>query len=583
MTGNLAQNGSLWTLLRPARSSAAAVAVFSIVINLLYLVTPLYMLQVYDRILVSGSRETLGLLSAAAVLALVVLGALDHLRKLIAIRVGGWVEACLMARVFSPEAGNSPVEPGGQSLLRDIRAVRAVIAGPASVLPFDLPWMFMFTGVLFLLHPLLGALGLVTAFLLVALAFVNAVVTARPAHAASDTGFRQREGSLGGMRGAGRSRAMGLADVHRQRWCAANQSVDGAQSQLAELGSVFQACVRTLRMIAQLGVLGAGALLVLDGQMSAGAMIAGSILLGRALAPAETLFQVWPLMTPARDGFRRLEAALADLTRKPAPTRLPAPRGALGVENAAIATPKGRRPLLRGLGLALAPGEVLAVIGAAGSGKSVFCRALAGDGEIVGGAIRLDGAALHHWPGDQFAQAVGYLGEAEALAPGTIRENIARFSDCEDSEVVDAARLCGVHDAILALEDGYQTRVTSDTPRLSSGLVRQIALARAVFGRPALVVLDSPFEGQDQDGETRILQAITRLKAAGVSVVVATHRQTVLGVTDKILMLRDGRQDVFGTRDEVTRILNERRRFAARQTEPGRAQEGRAQDERVGL
>jgi PrtD family type I secretion system ABC transporter len=578
MTANPAQNGALWTLLRPAWSSAAAVAIFSIVINLLYLVTPLYMLQVYDRILVSGSRETLALLSAAAVLALVVLGALDHLRKLIAIRVGGWVEACLTMRIFPAEGGNSPVEPGGQALLRDIRAVRAVIAGPAAFLPFDLPWMFLFTGVLFLLHPLLGVLGLVAALLLVVLAFVNAVATARHSRqmrAASDTGIGQREVSLGAMRGVARCRAMGLADVHRQRWQAASRSVDADRSELAELGSVFQACVRTLRMIAQLGVLGAGALLVLDGRMSAGAMIAGSILLGRSLAPAETLFQVWPQMAPAREGLRRLGGALAGLEQKPVPTQLPAARGALGVENAAIAPSKGRRPLLRGLALDLDPGEVLAVIGPAGSGKSVFCRALAGDGEVLGGAIRLDGAALHHWPQAQFARAVGYLAETESLAPGTIRDNIARFSDCEDSRVVEAAQLCGVHDAILGLEDGYQTRIANDMPRLASGLVRQIALARAVFSKPALVVLDSPFEGQDQDGEGRILQAVARLKRAGASVVVATHRQTVLGVTDKILMLRDGRQDVFGRRDDVTRILDERRRFAARQ--PDRTQQERAE------
>lgn len=564
MTGSATHKNDLAALSRPVWPSLVAVAVISCVINLLYLVTPLYMLQIYDRILVSGSRETLVFLSLAAVGGLVTLAVLDHLRKVVLFRIGSGLDAVVTGRFFGA-AGDRPVAGlEARSVLRDIQILRATVSGPAALLPFDLPWLILFTGVLFLLHPVFGMLAVLVTASLVVLAFANLAATRARARSGEPSRVEAPELPDRASRFGQATRAMGLLPGFLGKWRYLRETFDTHQVGLGELGSAFQAAARGLRMIAQLGVLGLGALLVLDGQLSAGAMIAGSILLGRALAPAETLFQVWPVLGAARKSRRALDARLADLHARPAAIRLPAPRGRVSAENAAIGRPGARRPLLRGLNFSIKAGETLALIGPSGSGKSVLCRALAGEGTVLSGTLRLDSAALDQWPDDQFAQAVGYDGPDISLIPGTVRENISRFQECGDKAVIEAASLAGIHEAVLAIGDGYNSPIEEGGTNLPAGLAGGIALARAVFSSPAVVVLDEPFSQLDQAGEARTLRAIEQLKAAGVTVVVATHRQTILPLTDKIVMLRDCRQELFGPRSEVTNILQERQRFASR-------------------
>ena len=552
--------------MKDARPAFVFVAVFSFFLNLLYLVSPLYMLQVYDRVLTSGSRETLLYLTLIAVAALVVFGILEAVRTSLLARLGRWLhdycgptilEASLTASVKGRSVGAQP--------LRDLQQVQAFVGGPSLNPFFDAPWIPVFIGCLWLLHPWLGILGLASALVMLVVALVNELVTRKPlkeSSAASVMAFDEAERVSGQYETV---YTLGMFKHLAQRW---RQTADGAQASsltASELSGMLTGLSRFLRMGVQVGVLGCGALLVLMSELTAGSMIAGSILLGRALAPIEQSLGAWKALVSARVSFGRLQSLLKEAPPGAEPMRLPEPKGRLTAQSLFIRASQGDHLILRNISFKLEPGETVAVIGPSASGKSTLCRAICGLVPPVKGSIRLDGAEVEHWPREQFSQAVGYLAQDVQIFPGTVKDNIARMDpDAAADDVVAAARVADVHELILGLPDGYDTKIGRGGHPLSGGQRQRLGLARAIFKTPRLVVLDEPNANLDQQGEQALLTAMKGLKESGAGIVLVAHRQAVLEFVDKILVMKDGAVELFDTRDAVLEVMRERRRFTAR-------------------
>ncbi|MGJ3230747.1 MAG: type I secretion system permease/ATPase [Oceanicaulis sp.] len=557
---------TLQLALKEARPAFVVVAVFSFFLNLLYLVSPLYMLQVYDRVLTSGSRETLLYLTLIALAALVVFGLLEAVRTSLLARMGRWLhERCgpdlLRASLEVSVKGRSV----GAQPLRDFQQVQSFVGG-ASLNPFfDAPWVPVFIGCLWVLHPWLGLLGLVSAVVMLVVALVNELVTRKPLKESSGASVAAHDEADRVASQYETVYALGMFDHLAQRWQRTATAAQERGQTASELGGSLTGLSRFLRMGVQVGVLGAGALLVLLNEMTAGAMIAGSILLGRALAPIEQSLGAWKGFVSARVGYERLQALLREAAPQPEPMRLPDPEGRLIASSVFIKAAQSDQLILRNVSFRVEPGEAVAVIGPSASGKSTLCRAICGLMTPIKGSLRLDGAEISQWPRDQFSAAVGYLPQEVQLFPGSVKENIARMAADPPAEaVIAAARIADVHDLILGLPEGYDTRIGSGGHPLSGGQKQRVGLARAVYSNPRLVVLDEPNANLDQQGELALLAAMNGLKQAGVGIVLVAHRQAALEFVDKILVLKDGAVEIFDTRDAVLEVMRERRRFASR-------------------
>ena len=552
--------------LRAAAKAFVVLAVVSGMVNLLYLVTPLYMLAVYDRVLSSGSRETLFYLTVMAIGALVAFGLLEGARTAILSRLGGWLSDRLGGVTLRASLRAALARGGGGAQpLRDLSQIQNFIGGPSINPFFDAPWAPIFIAAIFLLHPWLGVLAIITAVVLFAIALANELLTRKPLQeGAGGTALALQEGDRV-VAHAETVHAMGMERALEERW--RRHQTEAQERQLAgqELGGWINGLSRFIRLSAQIGVLGLGALLVLRGELSAGSMIAGSILLGRALAPVEQSIGAWRAFVNARFSFDRLNALLEAHPEHSQRTSLPDARGHLTVENVVVRAPRSEDIILKGVSLSLQPGEAVAVVGPSAAGKSTLCRAVCGTMPVTRGSVRLDGAEVDHWPREQFGAAVGYLPQQVELFDGTIKENIARMGEADDAAVTRAAQLADVHELILKMPEGYETKVGPTGVNLSGGQRQRIGLARAVFGQPKLIVLDEPNSNLDQAGEAALTGTIRRLKEDGAGILLVAHRQSALAAVDKILVLKDGGVEMFDTRDEVMRIMNERRRFAQRQ------------------
>ncbi|MHA6287686.1 type I secretion system permease/ATPase [Maricaulis sp. CAU 1757] len=561
--------------LRDSRRGFLAVAVFSFFLNLLFLVSPLYMLQVYDRVLASGSRPTLFYLTLIALVALAVFGVLDAVRTAVLTRIGGWLQARLGAPILrsSLAAANAGQSVGAQPI-RDLQQLQGFLASPAIAPFFDAPWVPVFIAAMWILHPWIGILGLAAALTLFTIALINDRVTRddlKQANAASIGAFNEAERITAQHETV---HAMGMTQALVARWSGMSENAQDRMMDATERGGWITGLSRFIRMGVQVGILGLGALLVLVGELSAGAMIAGSILLGRALAPVEQGIGAWKNFSAARIAYRRLQDTTREFPADETPMQLPNPVGKLSVEGIFVRPPQSEDFILRNVGFRLEPGEALAVVGPSASGKSTLCRAIVGVMPLFKGNIRLDGADITQWPHEQIGRAIGYLPQSVELFTGTVRENIARMQEAEPQAVLDAAQLAHVHETILGLPKGYDTVIGPGGHVLSGGQKQRIGLARAVFGSPCLVLLDEPNAHLDQVGEQALLHTIATLKARGAAIVMVAHRRSAIQNVDKILVLRDGAVEVMDTRDEVMKVMAERQRFASRQAaatgnEPG--------------
>jgi len=555
----ISQNGvpnPLARALRACRFALAILALFSIVMNALMLAVPLYMLQVYDRVLTTGRLETLAMLTGMAVGALLVLGMLDALRSAIMARLGHWLTAQLSpvflassvrARLQGDDAGAQP--------LRDLGVLQNFVGGSGLAFLFDLPMVPLFVALLWLLHPQIGMLALGSASLLFALSIVNDVMTRKRILEANVAQIRATLQAEATIRNAEVVQAMGMLPSIVQRWQSVNMRSLDATQKASERAGFIVGVTKAMRFIVQIAALGTGALLVLQGELTPGGMIACSILLGRALAPVEQAMTAWKVFVAARIAYGRLKARLLMLPPEPKRTRLPAPSGRLSVERATYVPPAGTRTILHQVSLNVEPGEVLAVIGPSAAGKSTLCRVLVGLVQPSSGLVRLDGADLRHWDLDQLGSFVGYLPQDVELFAGTVRDNIARMGQGSDENVVDAAQLAHAHDMILRLPEGYDTQVGDARTSLSGGQRQRIGLARAVYGNPGLIILDEPNANLDQVGEAALAGAVNELKSRGAALVIVGHRPSTLAQADKILLLTDGKVEICGPRDQVLQRL----------------------------
>jgi ATP-binding cassette, subfamily C, bacterial len=535
----------------------ATALIFSLAINLLYLAAPLYMLQLYDRVISSASHVTLVMLTIVLVFALIALASLDFVRTRVLMRAGMRLDRQMAGRVLSAtvESSAKGATPTAQTL-RDFDSFRGFVTGAGINAIFDLPWAPIYIFVIFLLHPLLGAFALGSAILLIALAIFGQWRVRAPLAEANTTAARNYAFTDMSLRNSEVVRAMGMMGGLLQRWTRdRNQALEqhvAANDRASHNASI----VRFLRMSMQSLILGLGAYLVIDRLATVGVMFAASILLGRALQPVEMMVGGWRNMLSARNAFHRIKALLTTFPVADPTLQLPQPAGRLSVENLMYGIPGAPNTILRGVSFRLEAGEILGVIGPSGAGKSTLARQIIGVLAPSVGAVRLDGADVSSWPREALGRYLGYLPQDIELFADTVAVNISRFRpDGEDSAVVEAAKLAGVHEAVLRLPKGYETNVGVDGAVLSGGIRQRIGLARAVYDNPSFVVLDEPSSNLDSEGDASLQTCITELKRRGTTVVIISHRPQTIAVADKLLIMRDGTVELFGPRNEVVSKL----------------------------
>ncbi|HEY5899285.1 MAG TPA: type I secretion system permease/ATPase [Burkholderiales bacterium] len=543
--------------LRAVRGALWGLGAFSCAINLLLLAPAIYMLQIYDRVLGSRNEVTLYMLTLILVGLLGLEALLELARSKILIRAGSALDVTLAPRVFdasferhlAARTGN-PAAPLG-----DLALVRQFLNGKGLLAFFDAPWTPVYLLVIFLLSPWLGLFALVSAILLVALAFVNERATGPALVRAATIAHGAGNYALGSLRNAEVIAAHGMLATLRARWLARHSHSLALQASASERGANMAAATKFLRTVLQSTILGLGALLVLDNQMSAGGMIAASILLGRALSPVDLLIASWRTLVPAREAYRRLGQLLASHPAPAQSTALPRPRGEVAIDGLVVAPPGSRDPILKGIQLHAPAGSVVAVVGPSAAGKSTLARALVGVWPPLHGSVRLDGADVSRWRKDELGPWVGYLPQDVELFDGTIAENIARFGELDSAKIVAAARKAGVHEMVLRLPHGYDTPIGENGIALSAGQRQRVALARALFGDPALIVLDEPNANLDEAGDEALLAALGQLKNEKRTVFVMTHRPNVLAVADSLVVLAGGTLRAQGPRDSVVKGL----------------------------
>ncbi|AGM41624.1 type I secretion system ATPase [Spiribacter salinus M19-40] len=540
-------------ILQTARSGFIAVGVFSLFINLLMLVQPFYMLQVFDRVLRSRSEETLLFLSLIVLGLFVLMGVLQLIRSRILVRVGVAVDQRLGERLFDAMFRNSLRQRGSGTPqpMDDLSNVRQFLTGPGILALFDAPWTPVYLGVMFLFHPWLGVYGVACTLIIGALTWANEVFTSAPLAKANEANRSARRFAGDNLRNAEVIHAMGMEPEIRDRWLSRNSSTINGQAFASDRAGVFSNASRVFRFMAQAFAYGLGALLVLQGQMSGGMIIACAILIGRALAPLDQITGAWRQIQQARESHGRLTQLFEGFPEQPRLTTLPAPKGRLDLANVLAAPPGTRTPVLRNVSLNVTPGEGLGVIGPSAAGKSSLVRVILGVWPVLNGSVRLDGADVDQYNRDELGPYVGYLPQDIELFEGTVAQNIARFGRADDESIVSAAQLAGAHEMILQLPNGYDTAVGVGGNTLSSGQRQRVGLARALFGDPKLVILDEPNSNLDDAGEQALTSAVERLKSQGATVLVVTHRRSILSQMDKLLVLQQGQVAAFGAREEV--------------------------------
>ncbi|WP_328809226.1 type I secretion system permease/ATPase [Roseibium aggregatum] len=540
---------------RPIRTAFWGVALVSFVINILMLTGPVFMLQVYDRVLASGSVPTLIVIGGLAIVLYAFYGVLEGVRGRILSRLGQRVDARLSGLVY--KISNSlPVRLGRQSArmrpVQDLDTVRQFLSGPGPAAIFDVPWLPLYLGIVFLFHPLLGVVGLGGALIICVLIGMNEMMSRGPSEeAAGQAGMRMATVEMG-QRNSEVVTAMGMQGALTGKWDAQNKDYLETQRLASDRTGLFGTTIKTIRFILQSTILGVGAWLAIKQEISPGVMIASSIMTSRALSPIEQAVAQWRGFVASRQALRRLREVLQIADGEPEKMDLPLPSKKLSVEQVFCGPFGETMPFVQNVSLDLDAGDGLGVIGPSGSGKSTFARALVGAVPALKGVIRYDGAELGQWPSDKRGDFLGYLPQDLQLFDGTIAENISRHRpDASSDKVIEAAKLADVHDLIVALPEGYNTVIGRTGRLLSAGQRQRVALARALYGNPFLVVLDEPNSNLDAEGEGALTSAIKTMREKGSIVVVIAHRPSAIATVDKILCLKDGKMAGFGPKEEV--------------------------------
>ncbi len=541
---------------RACRAQFTVVGVFSLFVNLLMLTTSIYMMQVFDRVLATRSTDTLLFLTLIAIGATLLMALLEFARGQLLSRSAAWIE-----QAVAPEAFSRAIEaqlrnrPYRMEAMRDLAVCRGFVQSPGMTALYDVPWVPSYLAFIFLLHPVLGWIAAGGAVILFLLTLANEWTTSSLLKKANVTAMANQRRSESVVRNAEVIDSMGMLPNVLHRWQDGVARMLPAQQSAADRAGVIMGMTKFFRLSVQIGVLGAGALLVLENAMTAGAMIAGSIIMGRALAPVEQMIGAWKQLVSARQSYRRLSAHLTVPRMRPGGMPLPEPSGRLTLERVTYAFPGTNVPIIKGVGFALEPGESCALIGPSAAGKPPLILLVIGVLEPNAGTVRLDGANVFQWLREDFGRHVGYLPQAVELFDGTVVETIARKGAPDPDGVFAAARLAGCHEMILKLPKGYETEIGESGTFLSGGQRQMIGLARALYGRPKLVVLAEPNSHLDGAGEQALLRALEQIRAAGATVVLVSHRPALVQGVDKVVVLRDGMVEMFGPRQEVLKRL----------------------------
>ena len=549
------RRSELGDALRACRSAFIGVGAMSCMINLLYLTGSIFMLEIYDRVLPSRSIPTLvGLVILAGGL-YIAQGALDLIRGRILVRIGTSLDETLNARVFETVV-RLPLMVGGRNEglqpLRDLDNVRSFLSSMGPGAFFDLPWLPFYLAICFAFHVMIGVTALVGAIILVALTIATEFMSREPAREAMGLAARRNDLAATSRRNAEVLVAMGMSGRLTRRWSEANQNYLSGNQRASDVAGGLGAIAKVMRMTLQSAVLAVGAYLVIHQEATAGIIIAGSILSARALAPVDLAIAHWKGFVAARQSWHRLNRLLVSLPAQSTPTQLQDPSQRLSVEGVSIVPPGDQRVIVQDVTFALEAGSGLGVIGPSGSGKSSLVRALVGVWQPVRGKVRLDGAALDQWSSDALGRHVGYLPQDVELFAGSVAQNICRFDpEAGSAAIIGAAKEAGVHEMIIKMRDGYDTQIGEQGTALSAGQAQRVALARALYGDPFLIVLDEPNSNLDTEGDEALTRAVRSARERGAVVVVVAHRPIGIEAVDQLLVLKDGRMQAFGPKEQV--------------------------------
>jgi ATP-binding cassette subfamily C protein EexD len=542
--------------LKDVKSYFILAGVFSAAINILMLVPVIYMLQVYDRVMSSGSLSTLTMLTLLMTALLMAMGGFEWVRSRILISASNRIEKNLRKRVSQAAFKNSLLSGGGSAQpLSDLIGLRQFLTGNGLFAFFDAPWFPIYVAIMFMFHTWFGVSAIIAGIIMVVLTYTNEVMTSKRLQEANALGNKASNQLAGSLRNAEVVAAMGMADDIRTRQDLTSDQVLVLQTEASSRAAIVANVSKSFRMIVQSLLLGMGALLALRGEISPGMVIAGSLLLGRALAPIDLLVGTWKGFSVARAQYARLGELLLAIPAEQETMSLPAPEGNLNVEQVVVVPPGSQIFAVKGVSLQLNAGEVLGIVGPSASGKSTLARALLGIWPTHSGKVRLDGADIATWDRAELGPHIGYLPQDIELFSGSISENISRFGELSPEKVVAAAKRSGVHEMVLGLPQGYDTMIGGGGGVLSGGQRQRIGLARAVYDNPRLMVLDEPNSNLDDQGEKELVDSIDRIKQTGCTVIVITHRTMVLKCVDKILVMKEGLAAAFGPKDQVLASL----------------------------
>ena len=536
-----------------------SVGVFSAISNMLMLAPSIYMLQVYDRVLASRNELTLLMLTVIILGAFLFMALLELIRTFVLVRVGARFDMQLNKRVYTAAFEQNLKKAGGNAgqALSDLTTLRQFITGNALFAFFDAPWFPIYLIVIFLFEPSLGYFALGGTVILVFLAFLNERVTRKPMAEAGSMAIAANTLATNNLRNAEVIESMGMLPNLLKRWFGVHGKFLQLQAEGSEKAGMVGAATKFVQVALQSLILGYGALLTIEGKITPGMMIAASILVGRALAPVQQVISVWKSWSTTRAALQRLDGLLMENPARPAGMPLPAPTGQLSVEGVTASPPGSKVPVIKNLSLDISPGDVLGVIGPSGCGKSTLARLLVGVWPSMQGKVRLDGADVFQWDKAELGPHIGYLPQDIELFAGTVSENIARFGEIDAEKVVLAAKRAGVHDMILHLVEGYNTKLGDGGAGLSGGQKQRLGLARAMYGDPAVIVLDEPNSNLDDVGEMALLQGINDLRQRGKTIVLITHRTSAIGITNKLLLMHEGTAKMFGPTRDVMQALQE--------------------------
>ena len=531
---------------------------FSALVNLLMLVPVIYMMQIFDRVVSSGSYSTLTMLTLLMAFLTFAMGGFEWVRSMILISASNRIEKNLRQRVSDATFKRALLTGGSVSNMQpinDLSSLRQFLTGNGLFAFFDAPWFPIYVFIMFLFHPLFGVGAIFACTVMIALAYVTERTTSKKLQDANTQSTHLNNQISNSLKNSEVISAMGMTEDLRHRQEARFDQVLSLQTEASRSAGILQSLSKTSRLVMQSLMLGLGAFLAISGEISPGMMIGGSLLLGRALAPIDMLVGTWKGFVLARGQYDRLGLLLNQIPKDAETMTLPEPTGKLSVEQLMVVPPGSKNIVVRGVSLELVPGEALGIVGPSASGKSCLARALLGIWPAYSGKVRLDGADIAAWNRTELGPFVGYLPQDIELFDGSISNNIARFGDIDPEKVVEAAKTAGVHDLILRLPQGYDTLIGGSGGILSGGQRQRIGLARAIYGMPKYLVLDEPNSNLDDQGERELVEAIRRIKAGGATVIVITHRTMVLQCVDKILVMRDGAAHSFGPRDQVLAAL----------------------------